>query len=63
MPVISQAVPVAMLLAALPAAAAAASCPAGTTTLEPAFSAEGKTWAACEDLKLPVWLLSAPLLP
>ena len=42
------------LLLSLPAAIAegGATCPAGTTAVD-TFSAEGKQWAACEDLSTP----------
>ena len=43
----------ALLLSLAPPLATTTGCPAGTTTLEPSFSAEGKSWAACEDLKTP----------
>ena len=46
-----------LLCCTLPAAAAAtsaaAACPAGTTVVEASFSAEGKSWTACEDLSVP----------
>ena len=42
-----------VLAMVVPALTAAAGCPTGTTTLEPSFSAEGASWAACEDLKTP----------